>query len=30
MIMGVVNAQTEATISLPVRAADGRPLCQVR
>ena len=24
MIIGVVNAQTEATIRLPVRAADGR------
>ena len=24
MITGVVNAQTEATIRLPVRAADGR------
>jgi hypothetical protein len=24
MIIGVVNAHTEATIRLPVRAADGR------
>jgi predicted aspartyl protease len=24
MIIGVVNAQTEATIRLPVRASDGR------
>jgi len=24
MIIGVVNAQTEATIRLPVQAADGR------
>ena len=24
MIIGVVNAQTEATIRLPVRATDGR------